>query len=89
MDHLQKVVWSEGMFLTPHHFQQWDRHIEDLLVRSRRIGEPRGWGLTELKVNEDSLANGEFIQPFDQYPRALLSTVINPIVTVGRHSQLA
>jgi type VI secretion system protein ImpJ len=49
------------MFLTPHHFQQWDRHFEDLLVRQRRIGEPRGWGLTEFKVNEDALANGEFI----------------------------
>ena len=61
MDHLQKVLWSEGMFLTPHHFQQWDRHYEDLIIRQRRIGEPRGWGLTELKVNEDALANGEFI----------------------------
>jgi type VI secretion system protein ImpJ len=61
VDHLQKVVWSEGMFLTPHHFQQWDRHYEDLLVRQRRIAEPRGWGLTELKINEDALANGEFI----------------------------
>src|SRR5688572_4302081 len=49
------------MFLTPHHFQQWDRHYEDLLVRQRRIAEPRGWGLTELKFNEDALANGEVI----------------------------
>src|SRR5688572_32164874 len=49
------------MFLTPHHFQQWDRHYEDLIVRQRRISEPRGWGLTDLKVNEEALANGEFI----------------------------
>src|SRR2546425_1224737 len=49
------------MFLTPHHFQQWDRHHEDLLARRLRISEPRGWGVSELKINEDALANGEFI----------------------------
>ena len=49
------------MFLTPHHFQQWDRYHEDLLARRLRIPEPRGWGVTDLKVNEDALANGEFI----------------------------
>jgi len=61
VDHVQKVAWSEGMFLTPHHFQQWDRHHEDLLARRLRISEPRGWGVSELKINEDALANGEFI----------------------------
>jgi type VI secretion system protein ImpJ len=49
------------MFLTPHHFQQWDRHHEDLIARRLRISEPRGWGVSELKINEDALANGEFI----------------------------
>ena len=49
------------MFLTPHHFQQWDRFYEDLLARRMRIPEPRGWGVSEIKVNEDALANGEFI----------------------------
>ena len=49
------------MFLTPHHFQQWDRFYEDLLARRMRVPEPRGWGVTELKVNEDALVNGEFI----------------------------
>ena len=23
-----KVVWSEGMFLNPHHFQQQERYLE-------------------------------------------------------------
>ena len=49
------------MFLTPHHFQQWDRFYEDLIARRMRIPEPRGWGVSEIKINEDALANGEFI----------------------------
>ena len=35
VDFAQKVLWSEGMFLTPHHFQQSERHLEHLLQRRR------------------------------------------------------
>ena len=31
MDLLQKVVWSEGMYLGPHHFQAQNRYFEDLI----------------------------------------------------------
>ena len=33
MEYAQKVLWSEGMFLTPHHFQQADRYYEHLITR--------------------------------------------------------
>jgi len=33
-----KVVWSQGMFLLPHHFQQESRHVEYQLMRSRALG---------------------------------------------------
>ena len=60
MDHLQKVLWSEGMFLTPHHFQQWDRYYDRLLqVRMRSI-QALDWGVCDLKINEDGVANGQF-----------------------------
>lgn len=59
MDHLQKVLWSEGMFLTPHHFQQWDRHHEGLLHRRLQAIRPRGAGFLRLQVDPEALAGGE------------------------------
>jgi len=59
VDHLQKVMWSEGMFLTPHHFQQWDRHYEHLLQVRLRSVQALDWGVWDLKINEDGVANGQ------------------------------
>ena len=61
MDHLQKVMWSEGMFLTPHHFQQADRYHQTNLHSRMQAIQPTGYGICELKANEDALTNGEFI----------------------------
>jgi type VI secretion system protein ImpJ len=55
-----KVIWSEGLFLRPQHFQQADRYIEKL-VRSRVAAlRPYPWGITELKLNRDMLSLGKF-----------------------------
>jgi type VI secretion system protein ImpJ len=55
-----KVIWSEGLFLRPQHFQQSDRYIERL-VRSRVAAlRPYPWGITELKLNREMLALGKF-----------------------------
>jgi type VI secretion system protein ImpJ len=48
------------MFLTPQHFQQWDRYYDNLLQQRLRNVAPLGWGVRELQVNEEGLANGEF-----------------------------
>src|SRR5258708_4098183 len=55
-----KVVWSEGMFLRPQHFQQQDRYVEKL-VRSR-IAElaPHPWGISQLEINRELLTIGKF-----------------------------
>ena len=55
---IQKVLWSEGLFLTPHHFQQWDRYHEDVLNFRVRALTTFGWGAEELKFNEEALENG-------------------------------
>ena len=34
MSWYSKVVWSEGMFLRPQHFQQQDRYLEALVRQS-------------------------------------------------------
>ena len=55
----KKVVWSEGMFLQPQHFQQQDRYIERTL--ENRAGEisPYPWGFAHLALDESALALGK------------------------------
>src|SRR5512138_3276979 len=60
MTSLQKVLWSEGLFLTPHHFQQWDRYHEDLVNFRLRALTTFLWGAEDLKFNEEALLNGVF-----------------------------
>ena len=55
-----RVTWSEGMALDPHHFQQWDRYHLALLNARVRSVAPNAWGLTELQVDEEAVANGTF-----------------------------
>lgn len=56
----ERVLWSEGMFLSPHHFQQWDRSIHsDMQFRIGSLS-PLYWGLTELEVSREGLDNGKF-----------------------------
>lgn len=57
---LNKVIWTEGMFLQPHHFQQQDRHFE-YWVESRCGGlRNYSWGVTSLAIDEELLALGKF-----------------------------
>lgn len=53
-----KVVWSQGMFLQPHHFQQEARHVEHLVDMRGRAAEAHAWGFFELVLDEASLATG-------------------------------
>ncbi len=61
MEYAQKVLWSEGMFLTPHHFQQADRYYENLISRRLSAVRALGWGVCRLQINNDALANGEVV----------------------------
>lgn len=58
MNRPHKIIWHEGMFLTPHHFQQWDRYYEQLLHERVRAVNPFGWGVTEVRLDPEDLANG-------------------------------
>lgn len=55
----RKVVWSEGMFLQPHHFQQHDRYIEGLVEARAGHLRPSPWGLWELSLDPGLLAIGK------------------------------
>src|SRR5262252_6579046 len=52
-----KVVWSEGMYLGPHHFQMQSRHFED----SIRFAASSLWfapyGIAGLELDSEALQN--------------------------------
>ena len=58
MSRYRRIVWNEGMLLTPHHFQQADNYHEDLLNTRIAALLPYEWGLLELQINRDAVANG-------------------------------
>ena len=60
MSWYDKVVWQEGMFLRAQHFQQQDRHFEQLLQARAAPLRPWPWGLTELALDRDLMAAGKF-----------------------------
>lgn len=43
-----KIVWSEGLFLQPQHFQQHDRYVERLLEGRVAPLLGHGWGFADL-----------------------------------------
>ena len=54
-----KVLWSDGLFLKPHHFQQDDRYLEHLVGSRCDSLRGFGWGVRELTIDEDLLALGK------------------------------
>ncbi len=59
MSWYSRVVWSEGLFLRPQHFQQQDRYHEWLLeARARALGG-NCWGFLQLEVDEAALLTGK------------------------------
>jgi len=55
-----KVVWSEGLFLQPQHFQQQDRYYERYVETRCQGLTTHTWGLTELEIERDFLTIGKF-----------------------------
>ena len=60
MSQYRKIVWNEGMLLTPHHFQQWDNYYEELLNSRIRSVLPFEYGVLDLQINREAIANGNF-----------------------------
>mgnify|MGYP003638996767 CR=1 FL=1 len=57
---LNRVIWAEGVFLGQQHFQQWDAYHESAQMIRSRTYAPLGWGITEMKLDMESLRNGLF-----------------------------
>ncbi len=56
-----KVIWQEGLFALPQHFQQQQRHCEYLLTRRLDALGDFFWGFTELSINTELLAQGKIM----------------------------
>jgi len=54
-----KVVWSEGMFLNPQHFQQQDRYFEYYVNGRCTALAPYGWGFKEFELDQQLLNLGK------------------------------
>lgn len=51
------VVWNEGLFVKPQHFQQTTRYLEHCI--NARGGSRYGYGFSELELNQEFLAFGK------------------------------
>lgn len=52
-----KVLWGEGLFLRPQHFQQQDRYHEARLNQTASALHPYAWGVRRMSVDQDALRN--------------------------------
>jgi len=55
---LSKLVWSEGMYLGPHHFQAQNRYFEEAIHFAVSSLWKYGYGFSACEVDGDALRNG-------------------------------
>jgi len=56
-----KVIWSEGMFLRPQHFQQFERYLEGVVQQRAAALQGFSWGFSHLALDRDALAVGKLV----------------------------
>jgi type VI secretion system protein ImpJ len=57
----KKVVWSEGMFLRPQHFQQFERYGEAFTHGRALASEGHFWGFRKLRIDQNALSLGKIV----------------------------
>jgi type VI secretion system protein ImpJ len=60
MSSYNRVIWSEGLFLQPQHFQQQDRYVERYVETRCQPLTAYSWGFTEIELERDLLSIGKF-----------------------------
>jgi len=58
MRHLQPVLWTKGVLLTPQHLQAQDRFLEDVIQFQLSSLTYAPWGFHRLVVDREALAGG-------------------------------
>lgn len=59
MSTYSKVIWYEGMFLRPHHYQQQDRYFETLINARCDYLQVYDWGIVQLILDPQALHEGK------------------------------
>lgn len=59
-----RVVWSEGLFLRPQHFQQQERFIEWSMNSRLRQLSAYAWGFSRLTIDQSLLRSSKFALQF-------------------------
>src|SRR5688572_24984422 len=54
-----RVIWSEGLFLQPQHFQQQERYFERYVETRCQPLAAHSWGFTGLEFERDLLSIGK------------------------------
>ena len=55
---LSKIVWAEGMYLAPHHFQAQSRYFEEAMHFATESLWNDAYGFADRELNADALRNG-------------------------------
>lgn len=53
-----KILWGEGLFLRPQHFQRQDSYVEGQIRQAMLAANPFAWGVRDIDLDIDSLKNG-------------------------------
>jgi type VI secretion system protein ImpJ len=55
-----KIVWKEGMFLQPQHFQQADRHNQSMVQARFAAHHPYHFGILDIEIDKEAVGNELF-----------------------------
>jgi type VI secretion system protein ImpJ len=59
MEH--RVIWKEGLFLKPQHFQQNDRyHAYEIMTRTKELAS-NNWGFFNIEIDQSYLRSGKIV----------------------------
>lgn len=56
-----RVIWREGLFIRPQHFQQNDRYYNYELMTRTYQSRHNNWGFFDFRINEHMLSTGKII----------------------------
>jgi len=57
MSYSAKVLWGEGLFLRPQHFQRQDAYHESRVFESVQAVQPYNWGVRSVRFDLDALSS--------------------------------
>lgn len=58
MSRTHRILWGEGVFLRPQHFQQQERHFERRVAHCLALSRSHPWGVTAAELDPDALQGG-------------------------------